>query len=53
MLTGKKTYICAFLGAVVVVAHFFGYFDSATVQQFLELLGFAGLAALRSAVGGK
>jgi hypothetical protein len=47
-LKGKKTYILAVLGAGVVGAYFLGFLDMTTANMLLGLLGFGGLAALRS-----
>lgn len=49
-LKGYRTYICAGLGALVVLAHFLGFESADTANTLLGLLGFAGLAALRAAV---
>lgn len=48
-LEGKKTYIFAVLGAAVQGAVFAGMIEQETANQFLALLGFGGMAALRAA----
>ncbi len=50
-LKGKKTYILATLGALVVFVKFLGWIDEATANTLLGLLGFGAFATLRA--GGK
>jgi len=50
-LTGKRTYICAVLGGLVVALRILELIDGPTAEALLGLLGFGGLAALRAAVG--
>ena len=50
MLSGKKTYLVAALGAVVVGVYFLGGITEATCDTFLGLLGLGGLATLRAAL---
>lgn len=47
--SGRKTYIVAALGGIVVIANFLGYLDSSTANLLLGILGFGGIAALRAA----
>jgi len=47
-LRGKKTYIFAALGAIVVFAKLIGWIDDVTMNVLLGLLGFGGLAALKA-----
>ena len=48
-LDGKKTYACAFLGAVVVFLNLAGFIDSGLTQTLLGLFGFGAVASLRAA----
>lgn len=49
-LEGKKTYICAFLIGIVVVAAQLGYIDANMRDTLLGILGAGGLVAMRSAM---
>ena len=49
LLKGRRTYICALLGGLVVALKLLGKLDAATSDTLLALLGFGGLAALRAA----
>lgn len=48
-LKGKRTYICAIAGAIVVFLQFINIIDSHVATTLLALLGFGGMAALRAA----
>lgn len=48
LLKGRKTYICATLGAVVVFLQLLEIIDAQTANTLLTLLGFGGLAALHA-----
>lgn len=50
MLSGYRTYIMAFFGAVTVAAYGLGWIDADTASVLLGLEGFGGLAALRAGV---
>ena len=50
MLSGKKTYLVAALGVVVVGAYLLGGITEATCDTLLGLLGIGGLATLRAAL---
>lgn len=50
MLTGYKTYIVTFLGALVVLAISLGYLNGSVGLMLLGFLGFGSVAALRSAI---
>ena len=50
MLSGKKTYICAALMVLVLIAHILGAIDFQTMVKILTLLGAGATAALRHAV---
>lgn len=49
-LAGWKTYLCVIGGVIVTVLHQLGYIDENTMTTINSLLGFGGLAALRSGV---
>lgn len=49
-LQGKKTYILAGLGVLVLVLGQFGVIDSASVSAILPYLGFGSILTLRAAV---
>lgn len=51
-LKGHRTYIVAFLIALVAIAHYLNYIDSSVTDALVGLLGAGGLAALRAAVAG-
>lgn len=48
MLRGKKTYICAALGAIATGVYLAGFIDQATWAAVMALLGFGTAAALRT-----
>lgn len=50
MLEGYKTYIAAFVIAVVAAAQYLGYVDAATATAITGVFIGGGFAALRSAV---
>jgi hypothetical protein len=50
MLQGYRTYVCVGLAVVVLGLQATGLITADTARQVLELLGFGGLAALRSAL---
>jgi hypothetical protein len=47
-LEGYRTYIMSGLGALTVLAAYFGFIDSPTAVLLLGIFGFGGLAALRA-----
>ena len=49
-LQGKKTYILAGLGALLVFGKLIGWIDEQTFEALFALLGFGSFATLRSAV---
>lgn len=49
LLRGKKTYILATCGAIVVFAKLAGWFDEETANTLLALLGFGSFATLHAA----
>ena len=49
-LSGKKTYIMAFAGAVIQGLVFAGVMEQGQANQLLTLLGFGAAASLRAAV---
>ena len=49
-LKGKKTFICAALGGVVVALKLAGVLDGQTMETLLALLGFGAAASLRAAI---
>jgi len=49
-LSGKKTYILAILGGVAMAIYLLGWIDKAVLEIIFGILGFGGLATLRSAV---
>lgn len=49
VLEGKRTYIVAGLGAIVVGLWLANIIDNNMADKLLALLGFGGLAALRAA----
>lgn len=51
MLNGKKSYLCALVGLIVVGTHAMGWITDEQKIFFLELVGAGGLMALRSAIG--
>jgi hypothetical protein len=51
-LKGYRTYIVAFIIALVAILHYLGYVDTTVTDGLVTLLGGAGLAALRAAVAG-
>lgn len=48
-LEGKRTYIAALAGAIVVFLNLVDVIDQQTANVLLSLFGFGGLAALRAA----
>ena len=50
-LSGYKTYLCAAAGVAILVVNALGFIPDHTRDELLNLVGFAGLAALRAAVG--
>ena len=49
-LQGKKTYLAAFLGVLVLGLKAAGYIDEGVAKMLMEALAFLGLAAVRSAL---
>jgi hypothetical protein len=49
-LKGKKTYILAAAGGVIIFGYILGWIDSTVANVLLGLLGFGGLATLRAAI---
>lgn len=49
-INGKKTYLCAAAGAVVVGAHMLGWLGADSANTLLGLLGAGGIASLKHAV---
>lgn len=49
-LTGYRTYICTFIGALVAVAMWLGFISPTTGLLILSFFGFGSIAALRSAL---
>ncbi len=50
MLSGKKTYICAGLMVLTVLAFIFGAIDFKTMVEILGLLSAGSIAAMRHAI---
>ena len=50
MLTGWKTYACVVLGCAACVTSYLGYLSPDVRNTLLAILGFGGLAGLRSAL---
>ena len=50
LLKGKKTFLCAIGGGVVVTLKLLSLLDDPTASTLLTLLGFGAAAALRSAI---
>lgn len=50
LLVGKKTYLLAAAGGVVVALNLAGVIDAATAAKLAGLLGFGSVAALRSGI---
>lgn len=48
LLEGKKTYICAVTGSLIVLLKLLNVLDDAIANTLLGLLGFGGLAALHA-----
>lgn len=48
MLDGYKTYICAFVIAVVAAAQYLGYVDAQTGASIIAIFTGGGLAALHA-----
>ena len=49
-LKGKRTYIFAGLGAIVVFCYWMTWIDYIIAEQLVAMLGFGGLAALRAGI---
>jgi hypothetical protein len=49
-LSGKKTYILAGLGTIVVGLWMFGVIDQATADYVLAAIGLGSIAALRAGI---
>lgn len=49
-LRGKKTYLCAGAGGVVIVPYFVGVLEKSTADALLAACGFGSLAALRASL---
>jgi hypothetical protein len=49
-LQGKKTYLCAGAGGVVIVLYFVGALEKSTADALLAACGFGSLAALRASL---
>jgi hypothetical protein len=52
-LRGKKTYLCAGAGGVVIVLYFVGAMEKATADALLAACGFGSLAALRASLAAR
>ena len=52
-LNGKKTYIVAVLGGIVIAVHSMGFLSAEMATGILGLLGFTGVATLRSGIANK
>ena len=50
ILKGYRTYICAFIVALIAVLHYFGVIDSNLYPSLIGLFGSGAIAALRAAV---
>lgn len=50
-LKGRKTYITAFLIALVTFVYYIGWIDEKLYLTLIGLLGGGGFAALRDAIG--
>ena len=50
ILKGKKTYLIAIAGAVIVFANAMGWINDEVTKTLLGLLGAGGLATLRAGV---
>jgi len=49
-LKGKKTYLVAGLGALVTFAYYMGWISQEIYMALLGVLGFSGMATMRSAI---
>lgn len=49
-LKGKRTYITAALGGIVLVAQLLGYIPAELADKLYILLGFTGMVTLRSSI---
>jgi len=49
-MKGYRTYVCSFLGAVIVLAMALGYISDGLGLTLLGLMGFGSIAALRAAI---
>jgi len=50
LLSGKKTYILAFIGGTVLALNLLGVIDQDVANQILTMLGFGSIVTLRASI---